>query len=92
VIDFHHFFIASFLSKPIRSTEIGGLRARQAKLPTKFSTDHVDGWTTAVAAPVGAGTPSLAVPPGRAVESLRVSNIFIAGQRFRGIGARLLKP
>src|ERR1700712_4192446 len=45
VIDFHQLFIASFLSNSNESPEIGGLRPFRDKLPTKFSTDRVDGGT-----------------------------------------------
>jgi hypothetical protein len=92
VIDFHHFFIAYFLSNPNRSARIGGLRAAQAKLPTKFSTDRVDGRKTGKSVLARAATQDAAGGGRGRRASRRVSNIFNPSQRFRGIEARLLKP
>jgi hypothetical protein len=70
VLDFDHLSAACFLSKPIRSTRFGGSQPVQANLPTKFSTDRVDGGKTRVAAPAGFAACRAARAAGRGIADM----------------------
>jgi hypothetical protein len=85
VIDLNQFFIAYFLGNPIRRAGNRGLRAAASHLPTKFSTDRVDGSASrhagrSAAARAGVGA------------SRRVAKILALRPCRGGIGTRLLKP